>query len=349
MAGLALAACQMLARAPATPTPAPVELVFGDWSGDMPQAVLDDFQRETGIVVISQPYASQEEAIAEARAGRRYDVLVVESRFVPQLAREGQLAELDHRALPNFRNISPNFRDLTYDPGNRHSLPHTWGTTGLVAREDLAAAPIRRWTDLWDARYARRAAIWRGQPREVIALTLKSLGYSANSENPRELEAALARLLELRHRVRFVEDFDAWSSADALASGQLVVAMGYASDARLGRQKHSSVSYILPEEGALLWSDVFVVMAGSSRREQAHGFLDYLMRPDVAARIANASGFATANEAARPLLAPGIAQDPAIYPPDAHLRNADIILPLSAEGQKLYAGIWSRFIEAGQP
>jgi spermidine/putrescine transport system substrate-binding protein len=349
LAGFVLAACMSSLRAPPPASPAPAELIFGDRAGDLPQGVLDAFRRETGITVTRVLYGSPEEAVADIRAGIRYDVLVVESQYIPQLAREGRLAELDHRSLPNFKNISANFRDLTYDPGNRHSLPHNWGTVGLVVRADLVVPPVRRWADLWDRRYARRAAICLGRPREVIALTLKSLGYSANSEDPRELEAALARLLELRPSVQFVEDFNPGTSADALAAGQLVIAMGCADDVLQGRQKQSSIAYVLPEEGALLWGDVLVVLAGSSRRAEAHAFLNFLMRPDIAARIANGSGFATPNEAARPYIAPEIARDTAVYPPDAILRNAEIILPLSTEGQALYDRIWSRFVDAGRP
>jgi spermidine/putrescine transport system substrate-binding protein len=83
------------------------------------------------------------------------------------------LAEIDYRNVPNFKNISANFRDLTYDPGNRHTIPYTWGTTGLVVRSDLAAEPVTHWADLWDTRYAGRVAIW-DLPRHSLGLALKS-------------------------------------------------------------------------------------------------------------------------------------------------------------------------------
>ncbi len=199
---LLLAACSS-----PTPTPAPFanEITFYDWEEDMPQSVLDAFTAEYGIQVNYLTYESQEEAIQNIKAGQIYDVVVLESRYIPQMIQEKLLAKLDQRNLDNT-NLSANFRDLAYDPGNRYSLPYNWGTTGLVVRSDLVAEPVTRWADLWDSRYAGRTAYWFGQPREIIGLTLKSLGYSANSEKPEELEAALARLLELKPTIIQIED-----------------------------------------------------------------------------------------------------------------------------------------------
>lgn len=104
--------------------------------------------------------------------------------------------------MPNSKNLSANFRELAYDPGNRYCIPNTWGTTRLIAQGDLITEPVARWADLWNPRYAGKVGIWTDEPREVISLTLKSLDYSANSENPTELEQALERLLKLQTRVR---------------------------------------------------------------------------------------------------------------------------------------------------
>ena len=246
---------------PAAPSPPPLarELTFYDWAGDMPQSVLDAFTREYGVKVNYLSYESQEDAIANLRAGQVYDVLVLESRSVSMLARERLLAELDHANLTHLKNIAANFRDLIYDPGNRYCVPFNWGTTGLVVRSDLVAEPVTRWADLWDPRYAGRVGLWLGVPRDVIALTLKSLGYSANSENPAELEAALQRLNELKPHVLKLEDFDPATSAEAMSSGKVVLSMGYAADVLAGREKNDAIHYVLPAEGALLWGDTFVI------------------------------------------------------------------------------------------
>jgi spermidine/putrescine transport system substrate-binding protein len=335
---------------PAAPSPPPLaqELTFYDWAGDMPQSVLDAFTREYGAKVSYLTYESVEEAVANLRAGQVYDVVVMESRSVPILAQEGLLAELDHGNLTNFKNIAANFRDLTYDPGNRYCVPFNWGTTGLVVRSDLAAEPVTRWTDLWDPRYADRVGLWMGQQREVIALALKSLGHSANSENPAELEAALQRLNQLKPHVLKLEDFDPTTSAEAMSGGKVVLAMGYANDVLTGREKNDAIRYVLPAEGALLWGDTFTIPAKSPHKHTAEVFINFLLRGDINAQIANENRYATPNEAARPFMNPAILNDPVIFPPNQDLQNAELVLPLSPAGEKLYADLWARFLADGE-
>ena len=141
----------------------------------MPQAVLEAFTREYGVKVEYLVYESQEEAIGNMQAGEGYDVVVMESRFIPLLAQEGLLAKLNQSNIPNLNNISANFRELAYDPNNDYSVPYNWGTTGLVVRTDLVEQPVTRWADLWDPRYAGSVGLWMGQPRELIGLTLNHL------------------------------------------------------------------------------------------------------------------------------------------------------------------------------
>jgi spermidine/putrescine transport system substrate-binding protein len=186
----------------------------------------------------------------------------------------------------------------------------------------------------------------------VIALTLKSLGYSANSENPDELQAALERLIQLKPGVVFLNDQDIDSLAKAEASGQVVAGMGYAGDAFAGQKLNAAITYVYPKEGALLWGDTFVIPADSPNPHTAEIFLNFLLRPEISAEIANSNHYATPNEAAFPLIDPEIFNDPFIFPPSDSLKNMEIILPLSSQGQALYDRIWAQFLAAepvGQP
>jgi spermidine/putrescine transport system substrate-binding protein len=344
-----LAACGNPTPPPSTltpPVPLAKELVFYDWEEDMPQSVLDAFSEEYGVKIKYLVYESQEDAIANMESGQIYDVVVMESRFVPLLVKENLLAELDQKNLSNSKNLSANFRELAYDPGNHYSIPYNWGTTGLVVRSDLVAEPVTRWADLWDSRYAGRVGLWMGQRREVISLTLKSLGYSANSEDPAELEAALVRLLVLKPHVLTLEDFDLSTSSGLLASGKAVITMGYTSDVLEGRKQNASIEYVLPKEGALLWNDTFLIPVNSPNKYTAELFLNFLMRAEVNAKIANENLYATPNEAAYPFIEPDILNNPLIFPPNEELVNAELILPLSPEGQGLYDEIWEQFTKA---
>ena len=185
-----------------------------------------------------------------------------------------------------------------------------------------------------------------GQRREVISLTLKSLGYSANTEKPEELEAALERLIELKPNMVTLEDYDLDTSAKVMASGRAVISMGYANDVISGAELNPAIRYVLPEEGALLWNDTFVIPSTSRNRYTAELFLNFLMRPDINATIANENLYATTNEAALPFIEPYILNNPVIFPANKDLVNAELILPLSPQGQRLYDEIWERFITA---
>ena len=342
--GLLLAGCAPTI-APTQP-PRTDEVVLYNWDGDIPQSVLDAFTQETNIKVNYQTYESQEEAIANLRAGKTYDVVIMDSRFIPLLTDTGLLAKLNYEHVVNFKNISPNFRGLAYDPGNEYSIPYSWGTTELLVRTDLVPAPVTQWADLWDPRYAHRVALWRGQPRETLALTLKSLGFSANSEKPAELEAALAKLLVLRPTLQFMEDYDPQSAAVAMASGKVALAMGYSGDFLDSQEKGLPLEYIAPGEGILLWGDTFVVPASSPHREAAEQIINFLLRPEISAAIANRKYYAPANEAALALIDPKLLDNPAIFPSQDTLRKAEIILPLSPAGQQLYDQVWQKFLEA---
>jgi spermidine/putrescine transport system substrate-binding protein len=343
-----LTACT--SRTPPSPTATPIplakELIYYGWPEDIPQPILDRFTTEYGVKVISLAYDSQEEAIGNIQTGQVYDIVLLESRFIPMIIKGGMAAELDSANVQNIKNISANFRELAYDPNNKYSIPGAWGTTGLVVRSDLVADPVTRWGDLWDPRYQGKVGIWVDEPREVISLTLKSLGYSANSEEPAELEKALYRLLELKPRLVKFDDSNFATPDGVIATGKVIVSMGYAGDALDASDYNPAVTYVLPQDGALIWNDAFIIPANSPHQYTAELFLNFLMRADVSAQISNLYGYATPNEASYPLINSEILNNPLLFPKNEDLANAELIMPLTPEGQQLYDKIWEQFITA---
>ncbi len=342
--GLSLAAC----FSSATPAPRPEELVFYDWANDVPQSVFDAFTAEYGIKVRYETYDSSEEAVENLEAGGVYDVVVMDSRYIPRLREKKLLARLNHANLRNLDNISVDFRNPAFDPGNAYTVPFNWGTTGIVVRNDLVVAPVKRWADLWDPRYAGKVGLWReGAMRETIGLTLLSLGYSCNTVNPEHLQKALQRLLELRPNVVFLDDcpdcYETSSPIPALLRGDVILALGYAASALEGREASPNIGYVLPAEGTIIWNDNFVIPASSPNREYAELLLDYLMRGETAAAIANFNYYATPNVAALSYLDEKLRDDPIIFP--TGLKKAEMLLPLTEEADAMYAEVWARFVE----
>ena len=323
-------------------TPTETITLYG-WAEDIPPTVLEAFQAEYGVQVQYLTYDSSEEAAESIRAGGRYDVAVLENRSIPGLVSAGKLARIRPSDITNFKNITTSFRDLVYDPGNQYSIPFNWGTTGLVVRADRLVKPLYDWAGLWELPPGAKIAMWRGEPRDGLGIALKSLGFSPNSEQPEELEAALERLMGIRDRVIFVEDFDVTRAGQLLERGEAVAAVGYAVDVLEGRKVNPAIRYILPQEGALMWGDNFTILADSPKQANAGLFINFLLRPEISAQIANYNRYATPNEAAFPFIDPEIMSDPVIFPPTAYLMNAEIILPLSLEGEQLYDRVWRQF------
>jgi spermidine/putrescine transport system substrate-binding protein len=320
----------------------PDNLIFYNWNNYMPQGVLDAFTEETGIKVTYLTYQSMEEAVDQLRAGNAYDVVVLENNNIKPLAEEGILAPIDYQNVLNFKNVSPNFRDLTFDPSNTYSIPYDYGTTGLLVRRDMVSVPITRWADLWEMNHIGKIAA-RPLAYELIGIALKSLGYSLNTENPQELEAALERLLDLKPSLLFV-DSDTSKAIPVLLNGEAAVMIGWGNDALSAQQQNETIAYLLPEEGTLLWGESLVIPTTSQNKEAAELFLNFLLRPEIGAQIVNEMHYATANEAAYPLILPELLQNPIIFPPAKTITASDWYSPLSPAGKKLYNEIWSRFM-----
>lgn len=334
-------------EAPTAPPAAP--LVLYNWHDDIPAEILEAFTRETGLAIDYHSFASQEEAVEQLLSGKRCDVAVIDGRFLPTLISGNLLHPLNFENLTHFKYISPNFRNLSYDPDNTHSVPYSWGTTGILVNRLLVTQAVRRWADFWDDRFRGQVALSISYPREALGMTLKSLGYSANSENPREIAAALARLRQLRLAPGSLEVTYPEFGPAMMARAATALAIGFSGDLLEAGKRGLAVEYILPQEGLLLWADTFVVPKSSSHPAHAEMFINYLLRPEVSAAIVNAKHYASANEAAQPLVDPAILADPAIYPSDALLLGAEIIEALSPAGQALVDSAWQNFLSSTGP
>jgi spermidine/putrescine transport system substrate-binding protein len=338
--------CSTAAEVPPTPTPVSLSdhLSIYYWEDGFPQSLLDAFTAEYGVAIDYHGYTNWEEAASSVRAGQYYDLAWLPNIYVGQLLKDGLLAKIDMQNIPNNRNLPANFRDLAFDPGNKHSIPFDWGIIGVIFRSDLFKKPVSSWNDIWETRYGK-AGMWRDE-RNMIGMALLSLGYSANTDNPQELEAAYNHLIELKRNAAFVEDFDPWTVAHELDAGRMVVALGFAYDARTGRDLNPAIQYVVPQEGTLMWLENMVIPAVSTRKYTAEVFINFMLRPENAAQFTNAEFYAVANDAAREFIDPSVLNDSVVYPTDKMLSNAELLLPLASEVQQQYDDMWQRFLKA---
>jgi spermidine/putrescine transport system substrate-binding protein len=330
--------------APAPTQPALAdELIFYNWADYMPQSVLDAFEKEYGVTVKYVAYESQEEVVESIQAGKIFDLVVLGPEFIPQLAQENLLKPIDYRNIPNFKNVSANFRDLAFDPGNQYSIPFHWGTIGILVRTDLVQRPITSWGDLWDPAFAGKVGIWP-IARDMIPITLKTLGYSANSENPAELENVRKKLLELKPNAVMISNMES-TVVPLLESGKVEIAYGWAYDAMVAQESSAPIQYIIPQEGTILWTDHFFIPTNANNPRGAELFINFILQPEIAAQIVNESYYPMAVDGTEPYVLPEILQNPFIFPDNSQLDNAEITLPIRADRKWIYDDIWADFME----
>lgn len=304
-----------------TPAAEAATLNLFHWADYIPDSLLLQFEQETGIRVQMDVYTSNEEMLAKLMAGGLglYDLAVPSDDHVEIMIAQGLLEPIDHRLIPNLVHIGSQFLNPPFDPGNRYSLPYMWGTTGLAYNRRYITEPITSWADLWNPALAGRIVLL-DDTRQVMGIGLQALGYSLNETDPRRLQAALEKLAELAPLVRA---YDSIAPKAMLLAEEAWVAQIWSGDAVVSMQENPDIVYVLPREGGVFWQDNLVIPRGAPNREAAHAFIDFLYRPDISARLAEAFPYGTPNITALEMLPDEIRQNPAAYPDPEIVQRAE--------------------------
>jgi len=286
------------------------ELRIFNWSDYIAADTIARFEKEFGVRVTYDTYESNEEMVAKLVAGGDgYDIVSPSGYLVPVLVESGLLQPLDHAVLANWGNLLPLFANAEADRGGRYAMPYQWGTTGLAFRRDLVAVPPMSWGDLGSAALSGKVTML-DDGREVLGAMLKWRGHSVNSIDARELAAARRDALAVKPNLR------AYLSATVkgqLISGDIVLAQLWSGDTRQAQLEEPRIEFVVPREGSQIFTDYLVVPRRAPNRRAAHAFLNYVLRPDVAAEIAEQTGYGPANGAAISRMAHPV------EPPDADL------------------------------
>lgn len=309
------------------------------WPDYVDPATLAGFERETGIHVDLEIIPSSAALIERMRSpGPAPDLLTLTDYAVRQLNKEGRLASLDHKRLPNLTNIEPRFlRGRAHDPESRVSVIKDWGTTGFMYRTDKVTEFPKSWADFWRLaeKYSPRVTVL-DSPGEVIGAALKMRGYSYNASGVAELLVARRDLLNLRAHVLCFET----NYRPLLASGDVWLALGWNGDATSLNAEGIPTHYVIPSEGSQIWEDDWAIAAESPNLGAAHAFLNFVLRPQVAAREALYTRYATGNRAAWDLLDAAVRQNPSTYPPQAVIDRLEAGMPLDPEAQVRRRDLW---------
>ncbi|MBD1859772.1 MULTISPECIES: ABC transporter substrate-binding protein [Leptolyngbya] len=318
------------------------ELNIYTWSNYIDQELVDAFQAKTGIKVKFDVFDSNETMLAAFQAGKAkiYSVIYPSDYKVTQMSKLGYLSQLDHLRLESLRHLIPRFQTSLHDPGNRYSVPMSWGTTGLIYNSEKIKDAPKDWNYLWEnkEKLMRRMTLMN-DVREVLGATLRSLGFSYNSTNPAELKKAYDRLQELKPAIATFTT-DAWR--DQLIAGDLSIAMAYSSDAALAMKDNPKLKYVIPSSGTSLWTDTMVIPKTAPNPDGAYAWLEFMLQPEVAAKMTERLSFATTNQAGIAQLPEAIRSNSSLFPAMELLNKSESIAPVERETLEAYERYWTK-------
>ncbi|GLS34325.1 putrescine transport system substrate-binding protein [Mesorhizobium albiziae] len=331
-----------------------------NWSDYIDDSIIADFTKETGIKVVYDVYDSNE--ILETKllaGGSGYDVVVpTASPFMARQIQAGVYQKLDKSKLPNISNMwdAVSGRVAKYDPGNEYSINYMWGTVGIgynqnKVKEALGVDKIDSWDVFFKpenlAKLAGCGVYVLDSPTDIIPTTLKYLGLDPESTSAEDFAKAEEALLAIRPSIR---KFHSSEYINALANGDICLAVGWSGDVFQARDRAAEanqgvvVDYVVPKEGAEMWFDQMAIPADAQHVPEAYEFLNYIMKPEVAAKATNYVYFANGNKASQQFIEKEIMENPAIYPDDATLQKLFTVAPYDPKTQRTVTRIWTKIV-----
>jgi len=320
-------------------------LNFYNWSEYIEPEIFTLFEEETGIRVVEDTFGSNEDLLGKLQGGATgYDVIVPSDYMVTTMIELGLLAELDHSKLENLGNLDPSFTDPPYDPGLAHCVPYFWGTTGIGFNwNDWDEAPAS-WEYLYNP---ENAAEFEGRismlddMREVLGSALIYLGYSPNTTDEAELEEAKQVVLAIKP---YIAAFDSDTYEDNMLTGDIALALGWSGDIFTAQVEDENIDYVIPEEGAVKWTDNLCITADAAkdpqRLEMAYQWIDFLNRPEIAAMNTDFVWYASPNAAAEEFIDPEILGYEAVYPSEEVFSRLHWLENVG-DATELYSRIWT--------
>ena len=314
-----------------------------NWSAYVAPDTISNFEKEFGARVRYATYESNEEMLAKVVTGNSgWDVVFPTYTRLKPMLDYGLVQPLRHEWLPNLPNLDPRFRAPVWDRDLKWNVPYMWFATGIAYNRSLQPPPTR-WADLWNPRLKGRLTML-DDPEDMIGACLKKLGLSFNSTDPEQLQRAKREALAQKPLVQAYLNAEV---RDQLVSGDVLAAQLWATTAQQAIDAApDKLAFAFPQEGFPFYCDCAVILRESERSQLAHQFLNYLLRPEVAAASADYTRVATANGAAKPLLPEATRNSPTLYPPPDVFERGEWPQALSPEGQSLRDRIWTEIKSA---
>jgi putrescine transport system substrate-binding protein len=328
-----------------------------NWSDYIDAKLLDEFTKETGIKVVYDTYDSNETLEARLLAGRSgYDIVVPSGTFLQRQIQAGVYQPLDRSRLSNSKLLWPEVdaRLSVYDPGNRHAVNYMWFTTGIAfdaakAKVRMGDQPMNTWDIVFKPENLRKFAdcgvYVLDSPEDMFAIALRYLRLDPDSKAPGDLAKASALLQRIRPHVR---RFHSSEYINALANGDICLAVGWSGDSFQAKSRAREagngieIDYVIPREGTLMSLDNLAIPKDAGNVDEAYAFIDFLLRPENAARNTSASNFANGVLSSKSLIPSEITDNRAIYPDNEVMQRLFTVSPPDRQAQRTITREWTR-------
>jgi spermidine/putrescine transport system substrate-binding protein len=310
------------------------ELSWYTWGNYVSDDVMKRFTEVCGVNVKVDVYGSNEEMEAKFKAGGNpgYDLITPSDYMVAKMATAGMLEKIDFNNVPNFANIDASHKGLYFDPNNEYSVAYNWGTTGIAYDKTKVTTPITNWSQIMEPAAELQGKVGMlDDMRELLGMALRYKGFSANTSNPDEINAARDALIAQK---KFATNYsDSPTNSTNLVAGDVIAAMIYTNDAVVARSQNPNIEYVIPENVSTIWQDNMAIPTGAPSKYTAEVFINFMLDPKNAADNANAVGLTTPNGTA---LSQGLISE--------ELRNNKTVFPdVQALGNRL------EFLRKGDP
>ena len=332
----------MLTAGCATDDDEPEEVVYVySWGDYLDPTTLEMFEDETGIRVVLDEFDTNESMYPRVSAGAvHYDVICPSDYMIEKMIGHGLLQPLDFDRLPNARKyIGQKFfeQSRAFDPENKYSVPYCWGTVGIIYDTTKIDEPIDSWAVLWDERY-RNEILMQDSPRDALMVPLKLKGHSLNSTNPDELNEARDLLIAQKPLVQaYVID----EAKDKLISGEAALGVVFSGEALMISLENEDMEFVVPKEGTNFWIDGWVLTRDAENVENAHKFIDFMCRPEIAVINFDYLGYSTPNVAVRELEEDeDIKNSPVAFPDPEVYEDQETYKYFGEAMDRIYSDLW---------
>ncbi len=316
-------------------------LTIFNWGDYIDPDLITQFEEETGITVIYETFDSNEAMLTKIeQGGASYDICVPSEYTIAKMVDADLLQPIDHSKIPNLRYIDSRFLDLSFDPGNVYSIPYFWGTVGVIYNtEVLGESAITSWDDLWGPELENNILLIDGA-REIMGMSLNSLGYSLNDTNKDHLIEAKKKLDTLMPNVKAIVGDEIKM---LMSNNEAAAAVVWSGDAAEIMAENEDMDYVVPSEGSNLWFDNMVIPKNAKNVDAAYQFINFMLEPENAAQNAEYVGYATPNKAALEYMDEEIVNDERFYPPEEVTNKLEVYEDIGKRNLAYYNELFLQF------